>query len=33
MTAGQAYQIKVIAAQQLQYLANNESYKFVTTAL
>ena len=33
MTAGQAYQIKVLAAQQLQYLANNESYRFVTTAV
>ena len=33
MIAGKAYQIKVLAAQQLQYLANNQSYRFETTAV
>jgi hypothetical protein len=33
MMAGQAYQIKVLAAQQLQYLANNQSYRFEMAAV
>lgn len=33
MVAGQAYQIKVLEAQQLQYLPNNEIYRLETTAI
>jgi hypothetical protein len=33
MTSGNAYQIKVLAAQQLQYLANNQSYRFEMAAV
>ena len=33
MVAGQAYQIKVLTAQQLQYLANNQSYRLEMTVV
>ena len=33
MVSGQAYQIKVLLEQQLQYLANNQSYKLEMTAV
>jgi len=33
MVAGQAYQVKVLAAQQLQYLANNQSYRLEMTVV